>query len=77
MKKGPRCKVKEIEQTSFIDYELPHQKPTRRSCFLRQMQEVIPEKEFEQRCIEKGVYKLNWGKRKLLSLLFFALLSSV
>ncbi|MGC8738253.1 MAG: hypothetical protein ACP5UA_06335 [Candidatus Hydrogenedens sp.] len=45
MGKGPRNMVKKIEQTSFKDYEMSHQKPTHHRCFLRQMQEVIPWKE--------------------------------
>ncbi|MGC8738047.1 MAG: hypothetical protein ACP5UA_05285 [Candidatus Hydrogenedens sp.] len=28
----------EVERTSFIEYEVSHQKPTHRRCFLRQIQ---------------------------------------
>ncbi|MGC8738612.1 MAG: hypothetical protein ACP5UA_08200 [Candidatus Hydrogenedens sp.] len=45
MKENQRSMVKKIEQTSFIDYEMFHQKPPRRRCSLRQMQEVILWKE--------------------------------
>ncbi|MGC8845190.1 MAG: hypothetical protein ACP5QY_05020, partial [Candidatus Hydrogenedens sp.] len=68
--------VKKIEQTSFIDYKISHQRQPRRRCFLKQMQEVIRWMEFEQSCIEKGVYKSNGLERRLPSLLFCALLSS-
>ncbi|MGC8739062.1 MAG: hypothetical protein ACP5UA_10525 [Candidatus Hydrogenedens sp.] len=33
MKKGPCSMVKEIEQTSFTNYEMTHRKPTRCRCF--------------------------------------------
>jgi len=77
MKKGQRGMMKGMEQTSFLDYELSTQKPTRRREFLRQMQELIPWNELEQKCISAGVYKANWGERARPSLPFRTLLGSL